>query len=77
VYDTVQPGYVGRCTAPLLVDKLAVKAVCNESSDLVAMLNDLQLPGTSQVDLRPPECMSELEQLNELIYDKVIPFLPI
>ena len=71
VYDTVSPGYVGRCTAPLLVDKVAVKAVCNESSDLVAMLNEVQLEGCSPVDLRPPALLSQLEQMNNMIYDKV------
>jgi glutathionyl-hydroquinone reductase len=73
VYERVSPGYVGRCTAPLLVDKRAAAAVCNESSELLAMLNDLQLPGSFPVDLRPPSLLPELQQLNDFIYDKAPP----
>lgn len=45
VYDRVSPGFRGRCTAPLLVDKQARTIVSNESSDIVRMLNDMHLPG--------------------------------
>ena len=36
VYDAGSPGYRGRCTAPLLVDRRTRALVCNESSDIVA-----------------------------------------
>lgn len=38
VYDVLDPGYTGRCTAPLLVDKRARRIVCNESSVIVRAL---------------------------------------
>ena len=34
VYDTINPGWTGRCTAPLLVDKKTKKIISNESSDI-------------------------------------------
>lgn len=71
VYDAVSPGYQGRCTAPLLVDKVASRLVSNESADIIRMLNDLQLPGSSSVDLTPPHLQQEIEQLNAEVYDKV------
>eukprot|EP00798_Chlamydomonas_sp_ICE-L_P000006 gene6-12814_t len=36
VYDTITPGWKGRCTAPLLVDKKTCKIVSNESADIGA-----------------------------------------
>ncbi len=64
MYDRLQPGFRGRCTAPLLVDRAARRAVCNESSDIVRSLNDLQLPGCTHVDLRPPHLEAEIDSLN-------------
>lgn len=44
VYDIISPGFKGRCTAPLLIDTKAKKAVCNESSIIVRNLANLALP---------------------------------
>lgn len=44
VYDLLSPGYRGRCTAPVLVDRKSRRIVNNESSDLVRMLNALPPP---------------------------------
>ncbi|KAL4857982.1 Glutathionyl-hydroquinone reductase PcpF [Chlorella vulgaris] len=44
VYDIISPGFKGRCTAPLLIDAKAKKAVCNESSIIVRNLANLALP---------------------------------
>jgi putative glutathione S-transferase len=38
VYELCSPGYRGRCTAPVLVDKRRRRAVNNESSELIRML---------------------------------------
>ena len=61
VYEAASPGFRGRCTAPLLVDKVTKRIVSNESRDIIKMLNALA------VDLRrhlphpaavrpPPRC---------------------
>lgn len=44
VYDLLSPGYRGRCTAPVLVDRKARRVVSNESSEIVRMLNALPPP---------------------------------
>jgi putative glutathione S-transferase len=67
VYDKLSPGYRGRCTAPLLIDKKAMRAVSNESSDIVRMLGQLQLPGASGVDLYPQQLQQQIDQLNDKV----------
>lgn len=140
VYDRASPGYRGRCTAPMLIDKKvgrvggrrgkpwagrdacmrrawggssacpaggvgatrqpaghapllpharvrrltpppsspaatgtpqAKRIVANASSDIVAMLNALRVPGDSGVDLRPPGLAAQIDAMN----DKVDPSL--
>lgn len=71
VYDRLQPGFRGRCTAPLLVDRVARRAVCNESADIVRSLNELQLPGCTHLDLRPPQLEAEIDSLNARIYASI------
>lgn len=55
VYDaaTAPGGYSGRCTAPLLVDTKGRSIVCNESADITRMLNEVEFPGSRNVDLYP------------------------
>ena len=71
MYDAASPNYKGRCTAPLLVDKRSRRLVCNESSDIVRMLNSVSLPGTSAVDLYPPELAAEIDSVNDIVYNNV------
>ena len=71
VYDAGSPGYRGRCTAPLLVDRLQRRLVCNESSDIVRMLNLLRLPGASDVDLYPADAAAEIDAVNQLVHNDV------
>lgn len=71
MYDAASPGFTGRCTAPLLVDKKTKQIVCNESSDIVRMLNAVQLPGCTPVDLYPAEQQQEIDELNSLIYGSI------
>lgn len=71
VYDAAQTRYQGRCTAPLLIDKKQKKLVSNESSDIMRMLNSVQLPGCTDVDLYPEHLQSEINEINDLVYDKV------
>ncbi|CAM9571059.1 unnamed protein product [Chrysoparadoxa australica] len=72
VYETCSPGYTGRCTAPLVVDKTTGSIVSNESSDIVRMLNNFDLGGTDgAVDLCPSSQVAEIDSLNDMVYNKV------
>ncbi len=71
MYDAASPSYRGRCTAPLLVDKVTRRLVCNESSDIVRMLNSVSLPGASAVDLYPAELAAEIDTVNDLVHNNV------
>lgn len=44
VYELCSPGYRGRCTAPVMVDKKTRRIVNNESSDIIRMLNLMDPP---------------------------------
>ena len=81
VYDACTPGeggYQGRCTAPLMVDLKTGKVVCNESGDIVLMLNGFDVPGqaTSRddadvVDLFPSELAAGIDSTNAWVYEKI------
>ena len=71
VYLQADPGFKGRCTAPLLLDKRSRRIVSNESADIVRLLNGLHLPGCSDVDLRPAGLMPQIDPLCETIYNAV------
>ncbi|KAG2423393.1 hypothetical protein HXX76_015358 [Chlamydomonas incerta] len=72
VYDTLSPGFRGRCTAPLLVDRAKRAAVCNESADIVRGLDAAHLPGaTTAVQLRPPALVAQIDALNAQIYSAI------
>lgn len=68
VYDKLSPGYRGRCTAPLLIDKKSIRPVSNESSDIVRMLGQLQLPGASGVELYPQQLRPQIDAMNDKVY---------
>jgi putative glutathione S-transferase len=65
VYDGLSPGFRGRCTAPLLVDSVAKRAVCNESSLILSSLAALRLPGCTAVDLRPAALAGRIDDWND------------
>jgi hypothetical protein len=67
VYDKLSPGFRGRCTAPLLIDKKAMRAVSNESSSIVRNLGQLQMPGCHGIDLYPQQLQAQIDQLNEQV----------
>jgi putative glutathione S-transferase len=71
LYDTLRPGFQGRCTAPVLVDCTARKIVSNESSDIVRMLNQASLGGGSKkkrINLVPDDLVREIDETNEWVY---------
>eukprot|EP00913_Durusdinium_trenchii_P032157 g30111.t1 len=77
VYDRAaggSAGYVGRCTAPLLVDRQRSKAVSNDSKEIVRMIvtakaSAAELEQGRQVDLLPEELRNEIEETNRWTYD--------
>lgn len=71
VYDAAQTRYRGRCTAPLLIDKKQQRLVSNESSDIMRMLNSVSLPGCNDIDLYPEHLQAEIDEVNDLVYDKI------
>jgi len=54
VYDAAVPSapYLGRCTAPLMVDGTRRRVVNNESADICRMLNDVELQPPPQLKAR-------------------------
>ena len=71
VYQAAQPGFKGRCTAPLLLDVKDRRIVSNESSEIVRLLNALDMAGCTPVNLVPKELEAEMERLNGIIHDQV------
>lgn len=71
MYDKASPGYRGRCTAPLLVDKQTGKIISNESPEILATLYRLELPGATDIDLAPSDLDKEANDLKVLIYNQV------
>ncbi|GKZ00580.1 hypothetical protein MPSEU_001010200 [Mayamaea pseudoterrestris] len=71
LYDKLDPGYKGRCTAPLLIDKRTRKIVSNESSDIVRMLDLARLGGsatTNRLRLYPEHLGASIDATNEWVY---------
>jgi putative glutathione S-transferase len=67
VYAQDAAPYTGRITVPLLWDKVADRAVSNESADIVRMLND----AFAGPDLAPVELRDEIDAWNARTYRDV------
>ena len=64
VYDALTGGFRGRCTAPLLVDKVQKKVVSNESADLMRMLNQMTAgAGGKEIELCPADKTRDIGRL--------------
>ena len=71
-YLATNPSYAGRVTVPVLWDKQTRTIVSNSDDDLMRMLNtEFNAFTKSNLDLYPPEHRSEIDQLNDLIYENV------
>ena len=72
VYTKADPHYSGRVTVPVLWDKQQNTIVSNESAEIIRMFNSAfdALTG-SKLDFYPEQRRSEIDQLNDLIYDTV------
>ena len=81
MYEAASPGFRGRCTAPLLVDKVTKRIVSNESRDIIKMLNALAVdlrrhsggesPAAAAVDLRPAPLVAEIDAASAWIFEKL------
>ena len=71
LYDTVRPGYVGRCTAPLLLHGPSRQAVSNDSLDILRFLNGLDGASRPRVDLFPSGSEAALEESIDFVYDRI------
>jgi len=72
VYTLAKPDYSGIVTVPVLWDKNQNTIVNNESSEIIRMLNSAfdHLTGNTD-DYYPVELRDEIDDINELIYNKV------
>jgi putative glutathione S-transferase len=70
MYTHADPHYTGRATVPVLWDKAQGTMVNNESADIIRMLNSaFDAFGDASVDFSPKELRSEIDALNERIYE--------
>jgi glutathionyl-hydroquinone reductase len=71
-YLITDPSYSGRVTVPVLWDKQTGRIVNNSDDDLMRILNSgFNAFTKSELDLYPVEHRSEIDRLNELIYENV------
>lgn len=72
IYTKADSDYSGRVTVPILWDKQTNTIVSNESADIIRMFNSAfnDLTGNHN-DYYPEEKRSEIDEINERIYDTV------
>jgi putative glutathione S-transferase len=71
-YTATDPAYDARVTVPVLWDKHSGAIVSNESADILRMLGTVFAPiAEHPVDLYPEALRSEIDALEERIYDNV------
>ncbi|MBL4787432.1 MAG: glutathione S-transferase family protein [Cohaesibacteraceae bacterium] len=72
IYTAAKPDYSGRVTVPILWDKKTNTIVSNESSEIIRMFNSaFDDVGAKAGDYYPQALRSEIDTLNERIYDTV------
>ena len=72
VYTAAQADFSGRVTVPILWDKTRKTIVNNESSEIIRIFNSaFDDVGAKQGDYYPEALRSEIDTLNERIYDTV------
>jgi len=72
-YRLTDPSFDARVTVPLLWDKQENRAVNNESSEIIRMLNSEfdEFAEHPEVDLYPEELREEIDRINERVYDSI------
>ncbi|WP_119459191.1 glutathione S-transferase family protein [Rhodospirillaceae bacterium SYSU D60014] len=72
VYTKAQPDYTGRVTVPVLWDKKRETIVCNESAEIIRMLNSaFDAFGDSSLDFYPKALRGEIDTVNARVYDGI------
>ncbi|XP_016433175.1 uncharacterized protein LOC107759698 isoform X1 [Nicotiana tabacum] len=73
LYELASTNYSGKYTVPVLWDKKLKTIVNNESSDIIRMFNSEfnDIAGNSALDLYPPHLQSQINEINEWIYDGI------
>ena len=72
VYTAAMPDYSGRVTVPVLWDKKTNTIVSNESPEIIRMFNSaFDDVGAKAGDFYPQGLRSEIDSLNERIYESV------
>ena len=72
-YELTEPGFSDRVTVPLLWDTKTNRAVNNESSEIIRMLNSEfnELAENPELDLYPEPLREEIDEINARVYDSV------
>ena len=72
VYARARADYTGRVTVPVLWDKQRETIVCNESAEIIRMLNsEFDALGDASLDFYPPALRTEIDEVNGFVYDRV------
>ena len=72
LYTHAEPRFTGRPTVPVLWDKTRDTIVNNESADIIRMFNSaFDAFGDATVDFYPQELRSDIDALNERIYESL------
>jgi len=72
IYTHVENDYTGRVTVPVLYDLKQDTIVSNESSEIMRMFNSaFDELGAKEGDYYPEELRSEIDQVNDIVYDNV------
>ena len=72
-YLKTDPDFSDRVTVPLLWDTKTGRAVNNESSEIIRMLNTEfdEFAANPELDLYPEELRAEIDEINERVYNSV------
>ena len=72
-YAATDPSFDGRVTVPLLWDTRENRAVNNESSEIIRMLNTEfdQWAGDPGLDLYPEPLRGEIDRINDRVYNSI------
>jgi putative glutathione S-transferase len=72
-YAKTEPGYRGRVTVPVLWDKETKRIVSNDDDHIMRMLETEfdAIAGATDIDFYPESHRSEIDALNDEIYDSV------
>ena len=72
-YKLTDPDFDARVTVPLLWDKQQNRAVSNESSEIIRMLNSEfnAFAENPELDLYPEELRGEIDRINDRVYNSI------